>query len=86
MYPKAYSEVELTMEPTSFNQHRRRREEALRRRHYRERAQKLDGIRSQFDRWMHEHGFSDAERGAELAKLQEHVDLNVYMSEEGDVD
>lgn len=70
----------------NINAIRRSREEALRRRTYRNRAARLDGVRPQFHQWMRDEGFSEVQQRAELARLQEHVELNEFMAEEGDVD
>lgn len=70
----------------NLNTRRRNREEALRRRVHRDRAARLADVRPQFQQWMRDHGIPDEQQVVELERLQEHVDFNQMMADEGDVD
>ena len=70
----------------NINVARRSREEAIRRRAHRQRATRLEGLRPKFQQWMREQGYSEAQQRKELATLQEHVEVNEFMADEGDVD
>ncbi len=71
---------------SNINFNRRAHEEAIKRRHHRDRADRLEGLRPRFERWMREQGFSEQARAEGLNQLEDHVALNDMMSQGGDVD
>lgn len=70
----------------SINTHRRQLEEALRRRAVRQRAERLEGSRGQFVRYMKDRGMSSEERERELRRLDELTERLHEMAEDGAVD
>ena len=69
-----------------INTKRRSREEALRRRSHRQRAERLDSLKGSFADFMNKQGLTDSQRSEEMANLEDIVDFHDAMAEEGDVD
>lgn len=69
-----------------INTKRRAREEALRRRSHRQRAERLDSLKGRFSEFMDKQGLTDSQRAKEMETLEDIVDFHDSMAEEGDVD
>lgn len=70
---------------SNYNQLLRAREEAIQRRVHRNRADRYDGLRTQFSEWMKVQGYSDVEQALGMEAIEDHAALNHYMANEGNL-